>query len=498
MYSFLNKLSAYSDLALIRQIGESIYFQAIQTGTSRETILEILDPDNNSSDTVSHFLEKGRIKATIDCPHVCSVYEAKEENGILYISHEKPCGENAEQLIQQGKTLITGDFLCILETLAQTSLYFEQRGIATTPLSLENIFISGSTVSLINPAIPGERAINTSRQDLITLGKALKALISIGTPGSTRMNTICSMMSPEHTDISITWEQVNELIETVREQMGTSTGHSTKILTVDSSIRKRRQKRLLMIWLGIGIILIGTIISILSFDKNTAPPITRYLAPCFHQRDHTLIQVTIDTPDITTNHEKGSHQLFCDAHEVTIQAYARFLSSLNNMPDSGQGKFNHPDQPKTKQNHTPEDWDNMLKAASNNQTWQERPISMRHPIVNIDYWDAYAYANWKGHRLPTRKEWMAIAENLKTNGNADPAKSVDHYDNDVASNGLCGFSSGVEEWTSSKERDSLHPTEPAQQISCGGTSIQPGRTQIHYNTSPEDKKPTLGFRTVRD
>ena len=36
-------------------------------------------------------------------------------------------------------------------------------------------------------------------------------------------------------------------------------------------------------------------------------------------------------------------------------------------------------------------------------------LDVNYPAVNIDWFDAYAYAKWKGHRLPTDEEWEKAA-----------------------------------------------------------------------------------------
>ena len=37
------------------------------------------------------------------------------------------------------------------------------------------------------------------------------------------------------------------------------------------------------------------------------------------------------------------------------------------------------------------------------------PITLDCPVFNVNYFDAYAYAKWKGRRLPTEQEWEKAA-----------------------------------------------------------------------------------------
>jgi formylglycine-generating enzyme required for sulfatase activity len=103
-----------------------------------------------------------------------------------------------------------------------------------------------------------------------------------------------------------------------------------------------------------------------------------------------------------------------DSHEVTIGQYDEFLTATSG---SG-GAFDREDQPKDKASHQPKDWSEILAAANEGGLWNSYPISRNCPVFNVDWWDAWAYARWKGRRLPTEEEWDKAARG--TNGRAWP------------------------------------------------------------------------------
>jgi formylglycine-generating enzyme required for sulfatase activity len=83
-----------------------------------------------------------------------------------------------------------------------------------------------------------------------------------------------------------------------------------------------------------------------------------------------------------------------DKHEVTNAEYAKFLDYARK---SGETWFDHPDQPGNTKGHVPLEWESRSKDRPN------------HPVVGVDWYDAFAYAAWRGKRLPTEKEWEKAA-----------------------------------------------------------------------------------------
>lgn len=101
-----------------------------------------------------------------------------------------------------------------------------------------------------------------------------------------------------------------------------------------------------------------------------------------------------------------------DRTEVSNRAYRRFL-------DEARGNFKrycHPDEPADK-DHIPlywkDDWQPPLLRQ--NGTAKLQPFGLQtfrqpdEPVVGVDWWDAYCYANWAGKRLPSRDEWVKAA-----------------------------------------------------------------------------------------
>jgi hypothetical protein len=88
-------------------------------------------------------------------------------------------------------------------------------------------------------------------------------------------------------------------------------------------------------------------------------------------------------------------QFSIDPIEVTIWQYAEFLAAAGESHE-----YDYPDQPVEK-SHRNVHWDELYKAALAEGVIEGVRVNINFPAVFLDWFDAYAYAKWKGRRLPT-------------------------------------------------------------------------------------------------
>jgi formylglycine-generating enzyme required for sulfatase activity len=225
-----------------------------------------------------------------------------------------------------------------------------------------------------------------------------------------------------------------------------------------------------------------------------------------------------------------------DEHEVTIADYKEFLDYLEANPGEAKN-FAHPDMPEGK-SHVPLDWaDNKqleppmpgyYTRAVRWKQYKDAPLDVDSPVFNVDWFDAYAYAKWKGRRLPTEQEWEKAARGTDGRrypwGNEeDPARASTGHDfdpnpkkgggtdgykrwspankpeGDASSYGIRGMAGNVSEWTAT-----MAPSEDVMggevPVIRGGNWNNPEHTVTRRRAilDPLQPQDTLGFRTVSD
>lgn len=113
------------------------------------------------------------------------------------------------------------------------------------------------------------------------------------------------------------------------------------------------------------------------------------------------------------DNELNRHKVYLNEFEispnlVTNGEYLEFIHS------GGYHDFRHWhaegwDWVKTNKVEAPLYWHNISEEWYHYTFHGLEPLSLKDPVCHISYFEAYAYASWKGLRLPTEFEWEAAA-----------------------------------------------------------------------------------------
>ncbi|MEM9548875.1 MAG: SUMF1/EgtB/PvdO family nonheme iron enzyme [Bacteroidota bacterium] len=230
----------------------------------------------------------------------------------------------------------------------------------------------------------------------------------------------------------------------------------------------------------------------------TGPPADNKLLEIVRaSKSFGMIERFYDQP-LTKQYTKG---FYIDSTEVSNSEYARFLKD----PLVKIHWYGHPLEPAGK-DYIPKFWDDSIF----NQPDQ--------PVVGVDWWDAYAYANWAEKRLPTKEEWEIAARSGKVNyypwgdyyqdsllvsGELEKRypENVDVTWSDMSPSGVYNMAGNISEWTISVEKKE-DEIITAQAIIKGGNYMRPGKIYsilfLEEKAVKNMRHQSVGFRCVMD
>ncbi|MDZ4402171.1 SUMF1/EgtB/PvdO family nonheme iron enzyme [Prosthecobacter sp.] len=449
---------------------EAETYRALQVAVQRPVALVLLKPEQLKQPlVVAKFKERERVKASLMHPRIAPLYEAGEANGWLFYSRELPRGRSLAEIELTDEALSERRLAEVLHGVAEAMQFATERGYHHRSLAPRDIYIDAehqaSIVNIFRPAVDDKRDAKADVRAFLDL------LRPIASDGKAR-GLLQSLAEANHD-----WKGLFNALDDVRDDMRER-----------SIVRKIEAETLPMNadgqkpwWVWMTIILILVIVAALGAFMNgsntTALPVE-------------LVRIPAGTFKYQNNEEEVKlPEFWISKHEVTIGQYAEFLQALKTAVP---GVHDHPRQPKTKTGHEPAKWSQYYAAAKSGTTFNGESITLNTPVSQVDWWDAYAFAKWKGQRLPTEQEWEKAARwngekslrypwgneardnaaNLGDDYNAAPKARggrVDGYNlwapitrvtQDVSHYGVCDMAGNVSEWTAGETQDGEWPAHP--------------------------------------
>lgn len=466
----------------------SLTWLAEQQSIRRQVVVIELKPAAlHSRET---FLADIRAQAAVDHPLIGSVYEAVTLPDRCFAVLERLPGASLADRLKAKEAMKPAQLAHVLRRVADASLSLEEDGTSTAPMHAEDVYLDNhGVVRIANLALAGEREPERSTADIVGLGKELARLVADGRPGASRTLTLLAWMRGEGLDRSLTWTEVRTYAEQIEQQLA-------EIPATSAPPTSRAQSRKSPLPLVLSLAGVAIAVGIGAFVlKGTGNGKTTVALPgpvVIPEGAHPL-------PDGGTS---ALPAFELAAHEVTIGEYEEFLKTLAGLPADKRTAYDHASQPAEKAGHEPDGWADMLAAIKTGGQWQGRAISRDCPIVNVDWWDAMAYCEWKTVHLPTEEQWWAAMRlqlpepsTLRPSG-WGPVQEIAPTDRTPA--GLLGMAGSVTEWTQSQSLNPANPLGEKNWVLMGGSYLKPsvGATAREWTVDRALRRPDLGFRVV--
>ncbi|QTE35842.1 ergothioneine biosynthesis protein EgtB [Mucilaginibacter gossypii] len=151
-----------------------------------------------------------------------------------------------------------------------------------------------------------------------------------------------------------------------------------------------------------------------AYNKNyTAPHVDEGKDDAFISMDEGIYEMGFNGDGFCFDNELNRHKVYLNAYQICskLVTNAEYLEFINS---GGYHDFRHWhaegwDWVKTNKVEAPLYW-HLIDNEWHNYTYHGlEPLHLKDPVSHISYFEAYAYASWKGLRLPTEFEWEAAS-----------------------------------------------------------------------------------------
>ena len=357
-------------------------YEARQNLVDREVIIEVLRPDSPQG-AVEDFLESGRLRVSASgLPHVAQVLESLEEDGVRFMTHERPQGYSYLSILA-AKQHISPHHCCrIIAHVADIYTYCKKRKLASINITPAMLFLSpdGGTYFL-SPVTAAGRGTDTAAQ-MNALSRVLAPTRPLNVPGSTRCASLLRWMQKDAAAESYDWSSIGTTASTVITQLNESEPPLEMPEPPQSEAAKRRQRRNLrrkiLYWAKVGGLAAALAAGLGALGLVLTPSEVKRFIPAEH--------------DGAVFFQQGTKRLAVADSMVTIAQYEEFLKQLDKMVPAELDRI-HMGIPSEHRNHEPLEWEEQLQAARGRSSFHGRSLKPDCPVTGVSYWDALAYAH---------------------------------------------------------------------------------------------------------
>lgn len=496
----------------------TLLYRAVQRSVRRTVVLECLRPELAGDSAITrHFRQLVRARAMVSHPLIAAVYEAQESGEVLFYTRELVRGENLTTLAAESKQFSQSVLLRVLQAAGDGMVWLEEHAIPHEPMRPEHIHIGpNGTPRLLNLGAPEPSGGNPTAGSLAQLAAVCQRISEPRSAQTRELAHVLGLMKSPGPQGIHTWAALSR--EAGNSLQRLTEAHTSQLPeSKDRVLARNRRRRIFLVWALAAVTVASLLGWALDYWRRSVRTKVRELS--------AMVRIPGGAFLFRDGRKVELPEFWIDQYEVTLAEYSSFLDSL---PHGPLDRFDHPEQPAAKVSHKPPDWTEIVAAAKKGAKWQGHPLSLNGPVFNVDWWDAWAYANWKERRLPTEEEWEKaargtdgrlwpwgnVANPVFANTGGDHAEQpgrgggtdghswwcdVDGMPKDVSPDGVVGMAGNVAEWTATLVTDPDFPDVEVPVFRGGDfhqTSPVPLNAPPWLAKSALYAQPFLGFRTA--
>lgn len=439
-------------------------YRAMQTAVNRPVALKVLSPELAADpQKVEEFLASARAAAQLSLDGVVAVYEVGTDAGTHYCAMELMDGPPLREFLRKEGAPGRADERRLLRMVAEVAktldALWKNKVPHQPPLESNLLANKAGHVKMINIQ-PGPRPASASpEQDMATLGVLVATLANevgkvrqrVGVFVERLMDTKSRRRFRSLAEVAAAAEALEKELfpPAVAKPAPPPTPATHRLSTMTISI--------------LVVLLLATLGGIVWMGRS----LWRSMGPARNARPEdagTMVEVPGGEFIYQNGERKTLKTFYIDRYEVTFAEYKEFVdTSLRVYVEE------HPFAPRHKI-HAPAYWEQMLDAIKTRKLFNGAWLTWDSPVFGIDWFDAWAYARWRGKRLPTEEEWEKAArgtdgrlypwgnemKNVCSWAKADQLyrwNSVYQFPDDRSPYGVVGMAGSVSEWTDTTTRE---------------------------------------------
>ena len=521
-----SQLGDYDLLEVLHETEDTRTFVARQRSIDRSVALVLLRAHRCEDPVaVEAFRQDIKAKARVTHPRIAAVYESSEEDGWVFYTREVVAGQDIAALRAEGHRFPLNVVWDLLRTVCDTFIYYEENQLGYRPFQAEGLVLIHDEPYLANLAMAEPSDPDVFAKSLSAIRESFWRLFRAEDTHLEDVRRFFARMDPDHAHVFRDWRELQRACNIAAQVAPTSNlllasdpapalGGEMSANRYEPSLAAAQASS--RVFTTVIILLLGVLSAVgwWWWDQSKTP-----LAPV----DNPMVRIARGEFIFQKNQRIELPEFWISKYEITIAQYAEFLAAAN-----GKTHLDHADQPKTKAGHEPEDWEAYHAAAQAQSAYRGQPLSINCPVVGVDWWDAYAYARWRGGRLPRADEWEKAArgkdgflfpwgaelepgkantgldyeETAGSGGNQDGFNAwapVDQMEGDISPFGVVGMAGNVSEWTATLGTD---PANPGREVPVvkGASFLTKEQLELTHGRLPSPDKGSLsrGFRIAAD
>ncbi len=491
------------------QIGQTRWgpvYRAMQTAVNRPVALKILSPgEKEDPGKVNRFLASARQAAQHSYDGVVAVYEVGTASGVHYCAMELMDGPPLREFLRKTDGLARGHaderrlLQMISEMAATLDALWKNKVPHQPPLEANLLANKAGHVKMIN-IHPAERpASQSAEQDMETLGVLVATLANeVGTVSQRVGAFVERLMDTQGRKRFRSLAEVASAAEALERQM-----FPVVVPKKTAAALAPAKRHLSPMVVAIGVTALVVMMVLIGW---MVWKLKREISPAKSQRPAdagTMVAVPAGAFIYQSGERKTLNTFYIDRYEVTFGEYKKFVDASLRVYVK-----EHPFAPRNKV-HAPANWEQIVEAIRTRTPLNNAWVTWDSPVFGVDWFDAWAYATWRGKRLPTEEEWEKAARG--TDGRPFPWgkefknvcgwaggdqlfrwNSVYQFPDDKSPYGAIGMAGGVSEWTDTSTRESA--------VIRGGNwaSTNLAVTVRMATNTREWRSDRVGFRCVSD